>query len=533
MSSPETMLANFNTAVPERFRELAADGTVISIELLDAFIESWGADKGFLLGLDVIHDNAWKAGKLQLPIVILNRFPRAAIKHASPNGDCSIHSILTLFSTNFRKLPQQGKDAFVVVCRTHIFPWIIYNKRGLFIKTTSVALSDLIGTVKRAAVWLGTDHIDKLFTLFGRNGGIWSPKIGREGQEQVANLALFENVDGPYYLIFADGGHYMPISNGAVWEFDAPTITAINAFWAPNLNPTCKYSVGTTVVYEEEEYFVIDSKVIAPAIVLPAGRVTDDAADAVVQFVKKGLNNYSRRVEIAGAYTVAQKQELKEMYSARAIDGIDKVCDKYILLRRLMAGFPPQAENARALKLAKAHVNRPMPETIRDRIITVSQIDEITLPEGASLRARPELTDDILNGYVAERARLVSVYDPAAETGLQSHIAALESEEVSNSNADKLDQLMGRTKADQTTAMKYLTKFKTVEKAVVELNKVQQFKEFTQADDATAEKYLTLARGNLERATARYFSEQGGGTRKRRTVTRTTRKNLKGRKINV
>ena len=450
----------FNDVVPDPFRNMAADKS-----RFNDFIDAWGRPLGFMTDSEKIEDNKYNTSSVQLPIIVLDKFPKAKVKSAAINGDCSIHTIFTCLFPNFRKLTQEGKDLFVAISKTNILPWMLFKNKGThrdpevksgypieYNKSWSWDIHQSIKDIRVPTKFLSDEDINAIIRLFNAHAFIWNPEYTYQGRESMASLAELGTPAPEAVFFFALAPeHYMPICNGASWYFSTESLMCIaNYIAASEASSSCKYKNGDKVVYGDELYYVVD-RLAGDSIKTGTGLKSGKEAEDVITFVRKGLERFSKDKEIKGEYTTKQKNELKKMCIKKALGTVLPQCIGYILLKNIDEGEQWTKTTDGMIKAARnyeytirkgkdAHDpysdgGKSLPEKI-DRynvqLVVVKNEDEITSAEGSEAAVvAAACMNEPCTEYYAEVIRLLDTY--GKDSGVA--VAAASSSNTENDEA--------------------------------------------------------------------------------------------------
>ena len=183
---------------------------------------------------------------------------------SSNKFDCFIHSFLTTVSQNFRRLPQDLKDAFASMFRRTIYPEILQS-----LSIEDRLLEEFLQRAK-GQVFLNDADISKLCEFYKRNILMFEG----EKTERIKDLSGGKLVKMPACVTFHDWGedkdcHMIYNADGSHFEalrsakgYTIQKTKALEIFQALQCDKgstkiQCKYKEGDTVQYKGKPHYVI------------------------------------------------------------------------------------------------------------------------------------------------------------------------------------------------------------------------------------------------------------------------------------
>jgi hypothetical protein len=507
----------------------------VNVHRFNEFIETWGRQKKMYTEADNTKNNEYNTAEVLLPILLLNIFPQASVKHAATNGDCSIHASFSCIFPAFSHLTSKGMVEFVEISKTNILPYLLFRSRGLFqaatdtykkvhpvtkAKTCNVSGSTeplypieyceekvrdihlIIKDIRTPKKFLSDDEIRSIFKLFGINGTFFAPSfINEEGNTGPMSLSNFGPASDSTKVIFSLAPyHFMPIKNGATWDFNYNRISSITDLITPNESQSgCIFPLstkGSSVVYNGEEYYIVDRSTgsgikIGEITVTNAVNSNTSDVDILLKNLTAGLKHFSKTIEIDGEYEQKQKDEYKDLLIRKILDKLKPPCNGYILLKKDREFTIQQIDTVKnAVNFKEA-----LPQEI-DKVgaVTLVKVENESLITGAG-QVDPSVQFPEMEVLDAELNRLFRIFT----TGTQKE-----------RQAEKEKSLVVKKKKTSSEVKRLMKTLKIKEKKANEL--VQNFMEVVQLSEKNIVDKLIEADGNLEIAVESSMS--GGGIKR-------------------
>jgi len=431
----------FNEVVSEPWRHIAGDGAGANMDVFNDFINFYAKNTAEMkVRITENIENEDDYG--HLPLLIINIFPKAQKKYAVGDGDCSIHSFLTCFSQNFRKLDKKTKIKFVEVCRTNIFPWMISKNKNLWPivnPNASWTYEKTITDIRIPKKWLSDEDLNCLFHLFREAGFLYNPETSHKYGINPAKITMLNSEDiiikprNELHLIFGSGAHYMPVINGDTWLFNVKKLMCISEYISTDTFKRYKYHMLSNVVFSGKQYIVLD-------------RRADSLDENIIEFVTKKLKIYAADKRKTDNKNDELNEELDDFCILRILGNISLPNKRYILLKKTVELNMALPNNIKNFSFKSNHfleegdpLKLDLPKKISEYTVDLVMVKEedITNINAMKENATISCMKDVCTVFSEKMAEYEEEYYRLKNEGtLESHMNALRKVCDGNNNSN-------------------------------------------------------------------------------------------------